>query len=68
MDILITLTNIKCCALVKTGLVSSAAYFWDVTQRSPQRGTLRDIPENGCEGDYDWSSKNLLNIPLQVKK
>ena len=26
--------------------------FRDVTQRSPLRGALRDIPEDGCEGDY----------------
>ena len=28
-------------------LVSSAAVFWDVTQRSPQKKALRDIPKNG---------------------
>ena len=38
-------------------VVSFAAVFWDVTQRSPQSsrffgGALRDIPKNGCEGDY----------------
>ena len=26
--------------------------FRDVTQRSPERGALRDIPKDGCEGDY----------------
>ena len=38
-------------------LVSLAAVFWAVTQRSPQKklllgGALRDCPKNGCEGDY----------------
>ena len=33
-------------------LVSFAAVFWDVTQRA-----LRDIPKNGCEGDYVLPSK-----------
>ena len=32
-------------------LVSFAAVFRDVTQRSPG-GALRDIPKDGCEGDY----------------
>ena len=35
--------------------------FWDVTQRYPQKtffffggggGAMRDIPKNGCGGDY----------------
>ena len=37
-------------------LVSLAAVFWAVTQRSTQKkvgGALRDSPKNGCEGDYD---------------
>ena len=46
-------------------LVSSAAVFWDVTQCSPQRmgGALRDIPTNGCGGDYTASAsvKNRLH-------
>ena len=32
-------------------LISLAAVFLDVTQRSPKRA-LRDIQKNGCEGDY----------------
>ena len=36
-----------------THLVSFAAVFRLVTQRSPPRGALRDEPKNGCEGDYD---------------
>ena len=32
-------------------IVSSAAVFWGVTQRSP-KGALCDTPKNGCEGDY----------------
>ena len=34
-------------------LVSFAAVFRDVTQRS-----LRDIPKDGCEGDY-WGTRSL---------
>ena len=38
-----------------TSLVSSAALFWDVTQRSSKKlslwGALRGIPKNGCEAD-----------------
>ena len=30
-------------------IVSFAAVFWDVVQRSQR--ALRDIPKNGCEGD-----------------
>ena len=37
-------------------LVSFAAVFRDVTQRSPERGALRDIPKDGCEGDYPYVS------------
>ena len=46
-------------------VVSFAAVFWAVTQRSPQNasfwggggGALRDRPKNGCEGDYlTWGS------------
>ena len=33
-------------------LVSFAAVFRDVTQRSSFGGALRDIPKDGCEGDY----------------
>ena len=33
-------------------VVSFAAVFWDVTQCSTLGGALRDIPKNGCEGDY----------------
>ena len=32
-------------------VVSFAAVFRNVTQRSPERGALRDIPKDGCE-DY----------------
>lgn len=32
-------------------VVSLAAVYLDVTQRSP-KGALRDIQKNGCEGDY----------------
>ena len=34
--------------IFEDNIVSFAAAFWDVTQRSP----LRDIPKKGCEGDY----------------
>ena len=38
-------------------VASFAVVFRDVTQRSPERkisfgGALRDIPKDGCEGDY----------------
>jgi len=36
-------------------IVSFAAVFRDVTQRSPER---RDIPKDGCEGEY--SNEQLL--------
>ena len=32
--------------------------FWGVTQRSLQKGgALRDTPNNGCEGDYNFGYK-----------
>ena len=34
-------------------VVSFAAVLWDVTER---RASLRDIPKNGCEGDYVYCS------------
>ena len=39
---------------VVLGLISFAAVFRDVTQRSPVPfgGALRDTPKDGCEGDY----------------
>ena len=42
-------------------LVSSAAVFWDVM------GALRDIPRNGCEGDYltaDLTQSKVLLTPV----
>ena len=34
-------------------IVSSETVFWDVTQRNDLLGgALRDIPKNGCGGDY----------------
>lgn len=50
-------------------LVSFAAIFHDVTQPSPIpfEGALRDIPKDGCEGDY--LSTGLIpldSLPLLV--
>ena len=36
-------------------LVSFAAVFRDVTKRSPERVALRDLPKDGCEGDYEMA-------------
>ena len=43
-------------------IVSFAAVFRDVTQRYPDGkvpfgGALRDIPKDGCEGDYEAQGK-----------
>ena len=37
---------------VTTGVVSSAAVIWVVTQRFSPTEALRDDPNNGCGGDF----------------
>ena len=53
-------------------VVSLAAVFWAVTQRSTQEkrlgGALRDSPKNGCEGDYEeggFIQESSRQEPLQ---
>ena len=41
-------------------VVSFAGVFRDVTQRSPEKGMLRDILKDGCEGDYLCPGKCYL--------
>ena len=44
--------------------VSFAAVFRGVTQRSPKGGALRDIPKDGCEGDYLPVKAELIAMSL----
>ena len=45
-------------------LVSFAAVFRDVTQRS--QGELRDIPKDGCEGDYTDPGLREGNLEIHI--
>ena len=56
--------EIEISASAAHSVVSFAAVFWDVTQRS-WGGALRDIPKNGCEGDYPF--RRTVGVPRSVK-
>ena len=43
-----------------SGVVSFAAVLRDVTQCSPG-GALRDIPKDGCEGDYSGADPGFFS-------
>ena len=53
----------------KVKLVTFEAVFQDVTQRSPFEKALRDIPKDGCEGDWGQTcsrSGSLLTVDIQL--
>ena len=48
--------------------IRGLSVFRDVTQRNPERGALRDIPKDGCEGDYQLAACNDFGYLQSVSR